>query len=904
METNLFRYIWRHTRKEQLWILAVVLLSMPVYFLSLDLPKRIVNSPIQGDGFVTPGATQPFLKFSLALPEVLGGISYTFPGFDLERLPYLVALSLAFLALVCVNGLFKFYINTYKGRLGERMLRRLRYELVDRLLRFPYGHFRRVRAPEIATMVKDEVEPLGGFIGDAYVSPVFLGGQALTAMGFILLQSYALGMIAGGIVLVQAVLIPKLRRRLLELGRERQLTARDLAGRVGEIVDSIADVRTNDTSNYERAGISSRLSRIFFIRYEFYQRKFFVKFLNNFLAQVTPFLFYLVGGYFAIRGSLDIGQLVAVIAAYKDLPSPIKELIDWDQRRLDVEIKYTQVVEQFAPEGMMDSALQAPGTKPVGRIDGPVEVESVTMMDDTGGKLVEDASFVLSPGEHVATVGEPNSGAEAIAEALIRLHPPTSGRIRINNTDLSEVSEALTGQRIAYVSGEPTLQNVTLTDCVLYGLKRAPGQNGNTPELPAIEILEARASGNPLPIIDADWIDYDAAGVSGPTELKVKLQDILRLVELDSDVFDLGLRSRLDLERHADWSEKILEARVAMRKRIDSPDLGHLIEAFNPETYNDQMTVAGNLIFGRARNPAYESQQAPENSFVRSLLRDTKLDERLFAMGRRIAETMVELFADLEPSNPFLEQLTFMTPDELPTYRGRLARDASQSFDTANDDEKAAFLRLALTYIEPQHRLNLLDNDFRQALLDARKTVFETLPDHDPDAVWFYNPETYNPGATLQDNILFGRLTYGVADGPEKLRIVFRELLNELDMNSLVFDAGLEFTVGTGGRRLTGSQRQKVGLARALIKRPDILVVNRGLSALSARSQTKIMKRVLKEGTGDGDRASFATYWVLMNTKNAIVFDRVLVFESGRLVEDGTPQDLLNRTSRFANLIS
>ena len=48
-----------------------------------------------------------------------------------------------FLLLVVINGLFKLYINTYKGRLGERMLRRIRFELVDRVLRFPPIYFKR-----------------------------------------------------------------------------------------------------------------------------------------------------------------------------------------------------------------------------------------------------------------------------------------------------------------------------------------------------------------------------------------------------------------------------------------------------------------------------------------------------------------------------------------------------------------------------------------------------------------------------------------------------------------------------------------------------------------------------------------------------------------------------------------
>ena len=51
--------------------------------------------------------------------------------------------------------------------------------------------------------------------------------------------------------------------------------------------------------------------------------------------------------------------MVGVLLAYKDLPGPIKELIDWDQQRQDVQIKYEQVIDQFQPEGMMPEELQA-----------------------------------------------------------------------------------------------------------------------------------------------------------------------------------------------------------------------------------------------------------------------------------------------------------------------------------------------------------------------------------------------------------------------------------------------------------------------------------------------------------------------------------------------------------------
>ena len=297
MEPNIFKYIWHHSKREQIAILLLVLGSLPFYFIALDVPKRIINRGLQGDGFDGPGSVQAFLAVDLPFGEMLTGEPIPlFDGFMMEQQDLLLALSFAFLFLVVVNGGFKFVINTRKGRLGERMLRRLRYELSDRILRFPILQVRKVKQAEIATMIKDEVEPLGGFIGDAFVAPAFLGGQALTAMAFIMVQNFWLGMVAAVVVLGQAFLIPKLRKPILRLNRLRVLAARALAGRVGEVVEGAVEVHAHDTSNFERADVSTRLGRIFEIRYEVFQRKFFVKFLNNLIAQLTPFVFYAGGG--------------------------------------------------------------------------------------------------------------------------------------------------------------------------------------------------------------------------------------------------------------------------------------------------------------------------------------------------------------------------------------------------------------------------------------------------------------------------------------------------------------------------------------------------------------------------------------------------------------------------------
>src|SRR6185437_7725621 len=122
-------------------------------------------------------------------------------------------------------------------------------------------------------------------------------------------------------------------------------------------VAGFAEIRGNDTMQLERADISERLGRIYGIRFDIYRRKFFVKFLNNFLAQITPFFFYSVGGYLVIQGNLSLGALVAVLAAYKDILSPWKELLNWYATKEDVRIKHEQIVSQFAPPGLVERKL-------------------------------------------------------------------------------------------------------------------------------------------------------------------------------------------------------------------------------------------------------------------------------------------------------------------------------------------------------------------------------------------------------------------------------------------------------------------------------------------------------------------------------------------------------------------
>ena len=891
MENSLFGFILRYSKREQFAIVPLVAASMVVYFLSLDLPKTIINEAIQGRGFPTAAATVAFMSLGFDLPGFLGGGRFTvFDGFPLERVPYLFALSMAFLGLIVVNGLLKVRINTMKGWMGERMLRRLRFILFDRVLRFPLPHFRRVKPAEVATMIKDEVEPLGGFIGEAIITPLFLGGQAVTAVIFILYQHATLGMIAVGTVVLQALLVPRLRRRLLELGRQRQLGARQLAGRISECVDGIVEIRANDTSNYERAEISSRLGKLLQIRLEIYQRKFIIKFINNFLTQLTPFLFYALGGYLVIVGRLDIGALVAVIAAYKDLPAPVKELIDWDQQRMDVSIKYAQVVEQFTVDDLVPEEHQRPLDAPVLPVEGSIKVSNLTLTDESGHDLVASVSLEIPLTQHVAILGDHRGGRSELAQMIAGLVVPTHGSVSIGGVEVSGAREAVTGRAVGYVGSHAYLFPTTVRENLIYGLKHVPlreaRDGGALAAERARELREAELSGNSTLDIEADWVDYAAAGAENQEGLNLRIGEILRATGLEETIIALGLRSTPEPATYPGMVERVIRAREAFAERSARNEMLGLVERFDPERYLVNASLAENLLFGTSVDRTLDLDHMAGHVYVRRVLKETGLHDDLLIAGRKVAETMIELFGGLPPDHEMYERFSFIRPDEFGHYRELLARVIGRGLDRIGEADRTSLLRLTFKLVPARHRLGLIDETMQDRVLQARHHFAKNLPSELRASVQFFDPSAYNSAESLQDNILFGKIVTTQAGAAARVGQLLRELLEEQDLNGLVVRVGLEFGVGVGAARLSIDDRQRVAIGRALLKRPAVLVLDEAVAVLHSDAQRDFVASLLEHRKGR------CVVWALRQLELGELFDYVLVMKEGRVVERGRFEQL------------
>jgi len=878
LERGLYGFIVKYSWRQQLLPLILTGISFPFLYYSYDLPKTIVNRAIGGKKFPAD-----------------------FYGISLDQVPYLMALCAIFLALVFINGAFKYYINVLKGRLGERMLRRLRFALYHHLLRFPLGHFKKVQSGEIIPMITSEVEQLGGFIGDAFVLPIFQGGQLLTTIVFMFIQDPVLGAAAVALYPIQGYVIPKLQRRVNQLGKQRVRTIRQVADRIGESAAGIAEIHANDAVRWQLARFAHFMGQIYDIRFEIYERKFFVKFLNNFLGQLTPFFFYTIGGYLVIRGELSFGALVAVLAAYKDLAAPWKELLDFYQLKETARITYEQVVEQFEPEGMIDSRLQLDIPSSIPSLAGEVSFANVSLSEDHHGRVLDGVTLSFASSEHVAIVGTSNSGKTELGLLLARLVQPTSGRISVGGQDLAALPNAVTGRRIGYAGPLPYFFTGRLRENLLLGIRPYPMRRPNysDPRARRIEneLAEARRAGNIDLDIEADWVDYELAGVGDELQLQKRMIDVLGAVDLDEDVYALGLRGHLDAKARPEVAERMLQARGALALRLREEGITHLVDPFDPERYNNNASLAENLLFGTPVGTAFDFDSLAQNTYVLKVLDKTGLTKDLVAAGEEVAKTMVELFADLPPEHEFFQEFSFINAADLPEFEAILGRVARSNGRALGAEDRSRLLSLPFKLIVARHRLDVLDEGLRQRVIEARKIFAADMPDALRTQIEFFDPARYNSAATLLDNVLFGKITHGEAEAPTRVLEAIHTVVDRLDLHDAVVVVGLDFAVGGGGSRLAAAQRQKAAIARALLKRPELLILNEATTALDGPTQAKVMERVTRECDGRG------LVWVLHRASLARHFDRVVVMSEGRVAEQGRFEALDKPGSALAKLM-
>ncbi|RYH12430.1 ABC transporter ATP-binding protein/permease [Tropicimonas sp. IMCC6043] len=155
-------------------------------------------------------------------------------------------------------------------------------------------------------------------------------------------------------------------------------------------------------------------------------------------------------------------------------------------------------------------------------------------------------------------------------------------------------------------------------------------------------------------------------------------------------------------------------------------------------------------------------------------------------------------------------------------------------------------------------------------------------------------------GVVPQDTVLFNdTILYNIAYGrPEASRAEVEAAARAAELHDFVaaLPKGYDTLVGERGLKLSGGEKQRVGIARTILKDPPILLLDEATSALDTRTERDIQSALARMGQG-------RTVLTIAHRLSTIMSaDEIVVLEAGRVVERGSHAELIARPGRYADM--
>ncbi|NNG00276.1 MAG: ABC transporter ATP-binding protein/permease [Desulfobacteraceae bacterium] len=765
-----------------------------------------------------------------------------------------------YLASVITAAVLKYGINILETLIAQRATAHMRKALYHHILTLPLNFFRNTQPGAVVNALINEMTVPGNFVGMSVAAPLSNLLTLLAFAGYLIWLNPLLACVSLSIYPIVLLLLPLLQRKVNKTNKKRVDQSRRVSSRIAESVTGIHEIQGNGAFGIEGRKFDTMIDKLLKIRIIWSLYRFGIKSMNNFFTSLGPFLVFILGGYLTIKGQLELGALVAFLSAQEKLYDPWKELIEFYQVYQEGRVNYDRTMELFdvAPEHLLTSE-----DRDSYDLENSIEVKNLSFITDDGIRLLDDINFSLDPGEHMALVGFSGSGKSTLALCVGQLYKYSSGHATIGGKEVSDLTKEDMVRNIGFISQAPFIFQGTIRDNLLYAVSAAnsSSNNGGEGREPSLDDM-----------------------ISG-----------LQQSGLFIDVLRFGLNTVIHKGRLPELVDAILRIRRNFKAEYGE-ELSKWVEFYTEDKYLYYSGISNNLIFGTSNTEAFTASRLASNDYFMKFLNDADLTRPLLTLGAELTVQTVDILKNLPPDELFFEQSPIGLL-ELNTYKEVAGQLKKKKLHQLGREPRRKLLELALRFAPGRHKMAALPGLLETLILEGRSMFHDLILKDDPDAISFFQMDEYIHSQTILNNILFGKTKSANPEVQEKINQSIIQLLIEEELLETIVEIGMSYEVGTKGDKLSGGQRQKLAIARALLKHPKILIMDEATSALDNKSQSRIQK--LLEHRWKGKNTVIAVVHRLDIIKG---YNKVAVMKAGKIVEMGSYIELIEKKGTLYEL--
>lgn len=814
-----------------------------------------------------------WLQGGLVLTAVLAAMANLLPlemqkrivneAIDQSRIDLLVRYCGIYLASVITATALKYLISALQNIIGQNAIHEMRDALYRHILSLPLEFFRKTQPGVIVSALTTELATAGDFLGMAVAVPVTNLLMLAAFAVYLFFLNPLLAAISFGIYPIFLFIMPVLQKKVNHYNKKRVDATRKMSGKAGETVSGIHEIHAGNTFDNEGNVFEKLVKKLRRIRIIWNLYRQAVKRANSLFVNFSRFLIFALGGWLAIHGRLELGALVAFISAQDKLYDPWKELIVCYQAYQTAQVTYDRTMSYF--NYPLDSFPVVSDNKSL-TLRGDISVNDMNFITRDGKKLLSKINFDLKHGRHAALVGFSGSGKSTLVKCIGQLYPYTSGSIRIDDKEVSRMSKADIANTIGFVSQEPFIFDGSIRENLIYAFraKNAAEQSNDSESVPGLD----------------DQIQ------------------ILQQTGLFVDVLGFGLSNVLNAEKHKDLVHQILK----LRKTILSEhrdELSDFIEFYDPDKFLYYSTISENLIYGESElEPLNLEKLIKKDSFL-TLLDQVKLKEPLAEFGINLISSILVLYDNQTADREDSEYLDLISEEEIDKFKKIYFKVKHLSVSKIKKQTLRQILQVVLNFNPRKHDFLDLPDSLAEKIVKNRSRFKKLLMSRISCQIKPCGPHQYLYSRSIMTNILYGNIHKEKPGAQEKILTLISRLLIAKDLLEMIMAVGLQYKVGSKGSNLSGGQKQKLAIARALMKKPAILILDEATSGLDNKSQSRFQR--LLETQWQGKSTVLAVVHRLDIIKN---YDKIAVMKAGKIVETGTYDELMEKRGSLYDLVN
>lgn len=392
-------------------------------------------------------------------------------GGDIAKLKYLL---LGIFAIGVGRCIFQ-YIKEYSfDRLGSDIASSMRKDLFIHTQNLSEDFFDKTDTGELMSRIKDDIDKI--WDGLSYVSMLLIEVVIHTAIVLFCMYTTnvrlaiipTLAMIFCGFIAI--IMEKKLGSVYEEISEENA----ELNTVAEENLAGVRTVRAFAREKYEIKKFLSHNNRYYELNMK--QSKVFVRYYPFFsvVTKILPLLTLLVGGKFAIDGSLTLGSLSAMVEYSNNIVWPM-EMLGWLTNSFSSAVASNRKIKKIYEEKTTIKESEQPMV--LDEVKGNITFDNVSYEKEEGKPILKNVSFNLKSGKTLGIMGETGSGKTTIINLLSRFYDVTDGSIRLDGVDIRDLTLKQLRENIGVVMQDVFLFSDTISENIKLGMADELGYN-------------------------------------------------------------------------------------------------------------------------------------------------------------------------------------------------------------------------------------------------------------------------------------------------------------------------------------------------------------------------------------------------------------------------------------------